>query len=83
MASVSGRSLIQSLVRTGQDGTVPDQLPGRLQRFHTMQNDDAGAVNCIRLFGSANLRCPLFVLPLPVHLRLPNLTDSLTTSHAA
>jgi hypothetical protein len=42
---------------------VPDQLPGRLQRLETTENQNAGPVNCIRLFGSANLRCPFLVPP--------------------
>jgi len=29
---------------------APDQLPGRLQRLQRAKNQNAGPVNCIRLF---------------------------------
>ena len=42
---------------------APDQLPGRLQRRQPTKNQNAGPVNCIRLFGFENLQCPLFLFP--------------------
>jgi hypothetical protein len=42
---------------------VPDQLPGRLARIQAAQNQDAGPVNCIRLFGALLRMSPLRLSP--------------------
>jgi hypothetical protein len=43
-----------------------DQLPGRLQRLQATQNEDAGPVNCIRLFGRVGLPVQASFLMAPL-----------------
>jgi hypothetical protein len=37
---------------------VKDPLPGRLQRLHATDRENAGPVNCIRWFGQVILDVP-------------------------
>ena len=48
-----------ALVGAGVPPNDPDQLPGRLQRLHISEGENAGPVNCIRWFGLKIVNSPV------------------------
>jgi hypothetical protein len=62
VAKISAKTTGQLAVLT-RGPNAQDQLPGGLDGPYALGHRHAGPVNCIRLFGLENLRCPLFCLP--------------------